>query len=82
MMSKARLSPATRGVEGLPERIRRLEAYESWANCSPINIAELVPSALWTKYYALQAQIIEKMREAQSVAADITQQVNAQLAQR
>lgn len=75
MLSKARLSPATRGVKDLPVRVRRLEEYEEWAKCRQLNIESLVDSQTWERYYSLQEDILTKMREAQEVAILLAKQV-------
>jgi hypothetical protein len=75
MASPARLSPTTRRVTDVAIRVKRLEEYEQWANCEPLRIETLVDSATWEKYYALQQEILTKMREAQEVAVTLSRQI-------
>jgi hypothetical protein len=58
MESTAKLSPKTRGVANLKERIDRLEAYENWRDVKPINFEELVSADIWEEYWR-HLQIIE-----------------------
>ncbi len=71
MQSNARLSPKSRGVKDLVDRISRLEQYEGWANCYPIQVEGLISPELWDRYYKLQDEILAKMREAQALASEI-----------
>jgi 5-methylcytosine-specific restriction endonuclease McrA len=72
MMSNARFSPKSRGVADLEARIARLQRFEEWASCEPIRIEEQVDPELWARYYKLQNEILEKMREAQALALEIS----------
>jgi hypothetical protein len=75
MQSKARFSPATRGVADMASRVRRLQEYEAWANCQPLRIETLVDRVTWEQYYKLQEEILTKMREAQVVAVTLAHQI-------
>lgn len=78
MRGNAKLSPKTRGIRDIELRISRLERYEAWANCQPIQIQELVSPELWDQYYRLQDEILTKMREAQTLALEIAKTLRAQ----
>ncbi|MGH9534583.1 MAG: HNH endonuclease [Terriglobales bacterium] len=75
--SGARWSPATLGRPGLERREQRLEAFEAWARCMPIDIAALVPPGTWGRYYRLLDEILAKMGEADAVAAEIARATRA-----
>lgn len=75
MTGGARWSPATRNIGDLEVRVQRLHDYERWANCRPLDIESLVDGELWNRYYALQADILDKMREAQQLALELSRQV-------
>lgn len=78
--SGAKWSPVTRGKQGLEECVRRLEAFEAWAQCEPVNIASLVPSAAWDGYWRLLDEVLAKMTEADAAAAEIARATRAQRA--
>lgn len=75
MHGTARLSPTARGVPGIAERVVCLEQYERWAACERLGMEELVDRSSWESYYRLQDEILEKMREAQDMAALIRKQI-------
>jgi hypothetical protein len=75
MLGTARLSPTARGASGIAERVARLEEYERWAACERLRMEELVDPLAWESYYKLQEEILEKMREAQDMAAAIRRQI-------
>ena len=78
MRGGARLSPNTRGICDLEERIARLEAYEQWAQAERLDVEPLASADLWRRYYDLQNQILGLMQEAQSVAQQIAEQVRSE----
>lgn len=75
MLGEARHSPSARKVADVYERIGRLEEYESWAKCIPLNVKELVSPELWDQYYAIQEEILNKMRAAQQLATQIAREI-------
>lgn len=80
MLGKARHSPSGRGIPDVTERIKRLQRFESWAKCVPIHVEGLVSSELLGRYYLIQDEILQKMRDAQKLALQIAQEIktNAQ----
>ena len=81
MTGSAPLSPSTRGVKDLEGRITRLEAFEQWVNCRPLDIKSEVDEKLWDQYYGLQSDILKKMREAQQLAITIRETVRKSAAE-
>jgi 5-methylcytosine-specific restriction endonuclease McrA len=77
MLGKARWSPTARGIPDVNDRIARLQRFESWSNCVPLKLHELVPAELWQRYYAMQDEILRKMREAQILALEIAQTIRS-----
>jgi|SRR5579859_821723 len=77
MLGVARYSPSARKITDIERRIIRLERFESWANCIPLNLEELVSPKLWQKYFALQEEILNKMRDAQKLATVITGEIKS-----
>lgn len=80
MLGAAPRSPSVRRVPDLQERIARLERFESWGNCVPLNIKALVPPELWDEYYAMQDEILQKMRDAQKLAVRIAHEIKSRAA--
>jgi 5-methylcytosine-specific restriction endonuclease McrA len=77
MQGVARHSPSARKVEDIDKRIGRLQEYEKWASCVPLNVKNLVSPELWDQYYAVQDEILSKMRDAQKLAAEIAREIRS-----
>jgi hypothetical protein len=75
MCGPAKLSPATREISDIQERITRLEKYEQWAPPTNINFAEIVGVELWTKHMENLATVQKLMRESQVLAEQIRSEV-------
>ncbi len=75
MTGSAKLSPKTRGIPDLDERISRLEAYEATFSPEKIDIVSLVGSESWEDYWAHYEKVIEVMKEAQASANEIKGQI-------
>ena len=50
MEGNARLSPKTRGIPDLTERVARLQKYESWRPPTRIDFAEVVGPEMWQRH--------------------------------
>jgi 5-methylcytosine-specific restriction endonuclease McrA len=77
MLGKAPRAPSIRKIPDLEQRIARLEKFEAWSGCIPLKIEEIVSPELWQQYYALQEDILQKMRAAQKLAAEISREIKA-----
>jgi 5-methylcytosine-specific restriction endonuclease McrA len=75
MLGVARHSPSVRKIADIEQRIARLERFESWAACVPLNVKEVVSPSRWSEYYAIQHEILDKMREAQKLATEIANEI-------
>ena len=75
MRGKVKLSPAARGRVDLENRIELLEEYEAWAKCQRLDIERLVDPDKWKEYYALQDEILSRMRAAQNIADLLRKQI-------
>jgi 5-methylcytosine-specific restriction endonuclease McrA len=82
MTSSAKLSPASRRAKDLDVRVQRLEAYERWADCGPIDIEGQVDRELWDQYNGIQNNILSKMSEAQQLAVPIRETLRRSTAKR
>jgi hypothetical protein len=78
MRGVARHSPSARKIANVEHRIVRLEEFETWAACVPLNVKNLVTPTLWEQYYALQEDILNKMRDAQRLATVIAHEIKSQ----
>lgn len=77
MQGPARLSPKTRGVSGLAERIKRLETYEAWKKPTQIDFAAEVGAELWQRHRKNWSAVLDLLRESQQLATEIRQIVAA-----
>ncbi|MCP5088756.1 MAG: HNH endonuclease [Rhodobacteraceae bacterium] len=69
--SSAALSPKSREVYRLENKIRMLGRFEAWSNPTIIDFEELVGKQEWNRYWR-HLEIVQKtMKEAQIVANDI-----------
>ena len=73
--SDAKLSPKTRGIKDLAQRIERLEAYEQWGAPTKIHFEAIVGQETWQNHWQNWEKIQVLMREAQKLAEKIKQQV-------
>lgn len=71
MQGSARLSPATRGVPDIKERIARLEAYESWRQPRKIDFEAVVGSEVWERHRLNWLEVLRLLRESQELANHI-----------
>jgi hypothetical protein len=75
MLSNAQLSPTARGIKDIPERVRRLEAYESSKSPTKMDFESIVGKDLWVQHQSNLERVHSLMREAQELAAKINTDV-------
>ena len=75
MVSDATLSPKTKGVDNLSERMKRLEAYENWGTPTKLNFEAIVGPDIWGKHWNNCGKIQDLMKESQKIAANINSMV-------
>lgn len=75
MLSTAKLSPTARGIRDIPERIRRLEAYESYRTPTKMDFSEIVGSDVWTQHQNNLERVQALMRESQTLATQISLEI-------
>lgn len=68
MLGAAKGSPATRKVSDLQVRIERLDALEKATALKPVDLSAIVPSELWSSYWARRKQIEDLLFDAQREA--------------
>jgi len=71
MLSTAKLSPTARGIKDIPDRVRRLEAYEKSKAPTRMDFAAIVGQDVWAQHQNNLERVQFLMRESQELAAKI-----------
>jgi len=71
MLGPARLSPQTRGVPDIAERVDRLEKYELWREPKRIAFAEIVAPELWKRHKENWQDVLNLLKQSQKLASEI-----------
>ncbi len=71
MKSAAKLSPKTRVIDNIEERIRRLENYEGWGMPTKVDFESVVDEQKWRQHWANWELVQSTMRDAQHLATEI-----------
>lgn len=71
MLGPAKLSPKTRNIEDLEERIDKLKAYCAWGQPQKIDICSIIGEEKWDAHWENLQNIIGTMRNAQILADEI-----------
>ena len=71
MLSNARLSPKSKGIADLSERIARLAAFEKWRPRNPIDFESIAGEEDWQLHWQNHENIVGRMRESQLLATKI-----------
>lgn len=75
MVGPAVLSPKTREVPDLPDRLERLAEYEAWMPPTVLDFEALVGPHTWADHWNNYEQIISLMRASEATAALIRETV-------
>ena len=75
MVSDAALSPKTKGVSDIQDRIEKLECYENHMAPTKVDFEALVGKEKWDQHWKNWEAVQETMREAQILAAEINETV-------
>jgi hypothetical protein len=62
MEGHASLSPRTRGIADLAERVTRLHAYEAWRTPRKVDFAAIVGPALWQQHLANWRRVLDLLK--------------------
>ncbi len=75
MLSSAKLSPVARGIKDIPERVKRLEAYENSKAPTKMDFAAIVGQDVWAQHQRNLERVQSLMRESQELATKINAEV-------
>jgi 5-methylcytosine-specific restriction endonuclease McrA len=75
MLSTAQLSPTARGIKDIPERVKRLEAYENSKTPTKMDFASIVGKDVWSQHQDNLERVQSLMRESQALATKINAEV-------
>lgn len=71
MEGNAKLSPKTRGVPDLEDRIIRLANYEAWRQPKKIDFAAVVGAEMWLRHRKNWRSVLDLLKESQELASEI-----------
>lgn len=71
MVSDAPLSPKSKGIVSIEERMRLLGEYEKWKKPTKMDFASIVGDETWEKHWNNWSKIIELMQESQVTSETI-----------
>jgi 5-methylcytosine-specific restriction endonuclease McrA len=71
MEGGAKLSPKTRGISDLAERVLRLQSYEAWRQPRKIDFATVVGPELWKQHRQNWRSVLDLLRKSQELASEI-----------
>lgn len=81
MVSNAVLSPKTKGISDIKERMERLDRYENSEEPTKVDFESLVGKEKWDQHWRNWEVVQETMREAQVLATEINKTVAKSYAQ-
>ena len=75
ILSGAPLSPTTRGVANLHEKIERLTLYAMWKPATKVEFDLIVSSEIWELHKSNWRKVLDLLQESQKLAKDIRQTI-------
>lgn len=75
MLSDATLSPTSRGIKDIPQRIKRIEDYEKFHTPTKMDFASIVGTDVWTQHQCNLEKVQLILRESQVLATKINAEV-------
>ena len=73
--STAKLSPKSRGVPDLDQRIEKLRKYEAWLEPTKVDFESVVGKEKWEQHWENWELVQSTMRHAQTLATEINQTI-------
>ena len=77
IVSSARLSPKTRGIKDIDEKIRRINAYEKQGGLVCVDFETHLGPELWRRHWDNWQSVLEEMRNAQELADELKKRLDA-----
>jgi hypothetical protein len=71
MEGTAKLSPKTRGIPDLPERVARLQNYGNWRQPRKIDFAAVVGPEMWQRHRQNWRDVLNLLKHSQELASEI-----------
>jgi 5-methylcytosine-specific restriction endonuclease McrA len=71
MVGPAKLSPTTRGVIDIEDKIARLSKYEQWRKPTRIPIEQVIDQELWKEHLANWSAVRDLLAKSQKLATEI-----------
>jgi hypothetical protein len=71
MEGNAKLSPKTRGIADLKDRVTRLQAYEAWRQPRKIDFAAIVGPEMWQRHRQNWRKVLDLLKQSQELANEI-----------
>lgn len=71
MLGNAKLSPKTRKVPDIQQRVARLQVYEQEFKPQLVDFRAMVSAELWDRHTENRKRVLELMRESQLLASEI-----------
>ena len=71
MLGSAAQSPTTREIQGIPEKVQRLEAFERWSKPVCISYANLAEADHWTLHTTNLERVLKLLEEAEAHAVKL-----------
>jgi hypothetical protein len=75
MLSDAKLSPTTRGIKDIAQRVKRLEAYERSKAPTKIDFADIIGEDDWSQHQKNLERVQSLLRKSQVHAVKISAKV-------
>ncbi|MCH8862138.1 MAG: HNH endonuclease [Proteobacteria bacterium] len=75
MLSDARLSPKTRNIKRLDQKIANLAAYENQSGITNIDFEALLGSSIWSQHWKNWEAVLGQMENAQILADEIREEL-------
>ncbi|MGR8940715.1 MAG: HNH endonuclease [Gammaproteobacteria bacterium] len=75
MLSSAQLSPTARGIKDIPERFKRLDAYEKSKAPTKMDFESIVGKEVWEQHENNLERVQLLLRESQELATKISTEV-------
>jgi hypothetical protein len=71
MEGSAKLSPKSRGITDINDRIARLSAYEAWREPRQIDFAAVVGAEMWERHRTNWRSVLALLKTSQELASEI-----------